>query len=63
MRRRLMIAGVLGLMIGGIFGEEVRAAGQYPVKPIEFIVSVEAGADGDQINRPVVKNLSEVSLL
>jgi len=55
-----MITGFLGLFIGAILADEVRAAGQYPVKPIEFIVSVEAGADGDQINRPVVKNLSEI---
>ena len=60
MRRGLMITGFLGLFIGAILADEVRAAGQYPVKPIEFIVSVEAGADGDQINRPVVKNLSEI---
>jgi tripartite-type tricarboxylate transporter receptor subunit TctC len=60
MRRGLMITGFLGLFIGAIFAENIGAAGQYPVKPIEFIVSVEAGADGDQINRPVVKNLSEI---
>jgi tripartite-type tricarboxylate transporter receptor subunit TctC len=60
MRRGLMITGFLGLFIGTIIADEVRAAGQYPVKPIEFIVSVEAGADGDQINRPVVKSLSEI---
>ena len=49
MRRGLMIAGFLGLMIGGIFAEEIWAAEKYPVKPIEFIVSVEAGADGDRL--------------
>ncbi len=60
MRRGFMTAGLLVLLIGVGFSEVVGAAAQYPVKPIEFIVAVEAGADGDQINRPVVKNLSEI---
>jgi tripartite-type tricarboxylate transporter receptor subunit TctC len=60
MRRKLMMAGLLVLLIGVGFSEVIGAAEQYPVKPIEFIVSVEAGADGDQISRPVVKNLSEI---
>ena len=60
MRRGLMIAGFLGLMIGAIFVEEIRAAEKYPFKPIECIVAVEAGADGDVINRPVMKNVSQI---
>ena len=60
MRREFMMAGLLVLLIGVGFSEVIGAAEEYPVKPIEFIVSVEAGADGDQINRPVVKNLSEI---
>jgi tripartite-type tricarboxylate transporter receptor subunit TctC len=60
MRKGLMIAGFLGLTIGGILAGEIRAAEQYPVKPIEFIVATEAGADADQINRPVAKSLSDI---
>jgi len=59
-RKEFVMAGLLVLLMGVGFSEVTEAAGQYPVKPIEFIVSVEAGADGDQINRPVVKNLSEI---
>jgi tripartite-type tricarboxylate transporter receptor subunit TctC len=60
MRREFMVIGLLVLLFGVGFSEVTEAAAQYPVKPIEFIVSVEAGADGDQINRPVVKSLSEI---
>jgi tripartite-type tricarboxylate transporter receptor subunit TctC len=60
MRKVLTVAVFLGLFMGAIFVDEIRAAEQYPVKPVEWIVAVEAGADGDQINRPVVKNLSEI---
>ena len=60
MRRGLMIAGFLGLLIWAIFTEEMRAAEKYPFKPLECIVAVEAGADGDVINRPVMKNVSDI---
>jgi tripartite-type tricarboxylate transporter receptor subunit TctC len=60
MRKEFMMVGLLVLLMGVGFSEVTEAAEQYPVKPIEWIVSVEAGADGDQINRPVVKNLSEI---
>jgi tripartite-type tricarboxylate transporter receptor subunit TctC len=60
MRRGLMIAGFLGLLIWAIFAEEIRAAEKYPVKPLECIVAVEAGGDGDVISRPVMKNVSDI---
>ena len=33
----------------------LQAAEKYPAKPIECIVAVEAGADGDVITRPVMQ--------
>jgi tripartite-type tricarboxylate transporter receptor subunit TctC len=60
MRRVFMMVGLLVLLIGAGFPEGIKAAEKYPVKPIECIVAVEAGADGDVINRPVMKNLSQI---
>jgi len=37
-----------------------QAAEKFPVKPIECIVAVEAGADGDVITRPVMQKVSEI---
>jgi tripartite-type tricarboxylate transporter receptor subunit TctC len=36
------------------------AAETYPVKPIEFVVGVEAGADGDTISRPAIAAVSKI---
>jgi tripartite-type tricarboxylate transporter receptor subunit TctC len=36
------------------------AAEKYPVKPIECIVAVEAGADGDVITRPPMQKVSQI---
>jgi tripartite-type tricarboxylate transporter receptor subunit TctC len=38
---------------------ELQAAEKYPSKPIECILGVEAGSDGDVVTRPVVNKLSE----
>ncbi len=38
----------------------VRAAAKYPVKPIVFIVAVEAGADGDVLVRPIMQRVSQI---
>jgi tripartite-type tricarboxylate transporter receptor subunit TctC len=37
-----------------------QAAEKYPVKPIEFIVGLEAGGDGDAISRPAIANVSKI---
>ena len=37
-----------------------QAAEKYPVKPINFVVAVEAGADGDVICRPIVPKVSQI---
>jgi len=44
----------------GIFGMEnaTQAAEQYPVKPISYIVAVEAGAGGDILARPLCQKVS-----
>lgn len=45
----------------GVFHPGVlSAADKYPVKPIEFIVPLEAGADGDIITRPVTQKVSQL---
>jgi tripartite-type tricarboxylate transporter receptor subunit TctC len=41
-------------------GNEGQAAEQYPAKPINFIVPLEAGSDGDIITRPVCQKLSAI---
>lgn len=56
---RIIILGVLiccGFFLWGI----AAAAEKYPNKPIEFIVGVEAGADGDAISRPAIANVSKI---
>ena len=60
MGRSWVIVGFLGLLLGAIFVQEMWAAEKYPTKPIECIVAVEAGGDGDVINRPVMKNVSQI---
>ncbi|MEI7671565.1 MAG: tripartite tricarboxylate transporter substrate binding protein [Deltaproteobacteria bacterium] len=37
-----------------------QAAEKYPVKPIEFIVPMEAGSDGDTISRPAMARVSQI---
>jgi len=58
--KKLLIA-VLGVAWGsGFFGlGAARAADKYPVKPILFIVAVEAGADGDVLVRPIMQKVSQ----
>ncbi|OGA45639.1 MAG: hypothetical protein A3F74_11475 [Betaproteobacteria bacterium RIFCSPLOWO2_12_FULL_62_58] len=38
----------------------VQAAEKYPVKPIVFIVAVEAGGDGDVLVRPIMQRVSQM---
>ncbi len=38
----------------------LQAAEKYPVKPIECIVAIEAGGDGDVITRPVMQKVSQM---
>ncbi len=59
--KRLLIVISSVLLSSGLFGSGmVRAAENYPVKPIVFIVAVEAGADGDVLVRPLMQRVSQI---
>jgi putative tricarboxylic transport membrane protein len=60
--RRLWMVMVGLFLFAGVFGlgGGIEAAEKYPVKPINFIVAVEAGADGDVICRPIVQRVSQM---
>jgi tripartite-type tricarboxylate transporter receptor subunit TctC len=60
MRKRLAVAGVILLVIGVSLGNEALAAEKFPVKPINFIVPLEAGSDGDLLSRPFAQRASAV---
>jgi len=45
---------------GSVHFGVLQAAEKYPVKPLECIVGVEAGADGDVITRPVMQRVSQI---
>ena len=49
-----LLLGVLGL------GSKTEGADKYPVKPITFIVAIEAGSDGDILARPLVQKVSAI---
>ncbi len=59
--KRLVI-GILSIVLcsGIISLGTVRAAENYPMKPITFIVAVEAGADGDVLVRPIMQRVSQM---
>jgi putative tricarboxylic transport membrane protein len=60
MKKTLIAVAGFGLCVG-LFGFGfVHAADKYPVKPITCIVSVEAGADGDVLVRPVLQRMSKI---
>jgi tripartite-type tricarboxylate transporter receptor subunit TctC len=59
--KRLFVAALGILSCAGYLGVGVsHAAESYPVKPIMFIVAVEAGADGDVLARPIMQRVSEI---
>ena len=53
---------ILSLILSGVLflGNEIQAAEEYPVKPITFIVPLEAGSDGDILVRPLCQKASEI---
>jgi putative tricarboxylic transport membrane protein len=58
--KRLFIAIVSVWLCSGFFNPGVaQAAEKYPVKPIMFIVGVEAGGDGDVLVRPIMQRVSK----
>ncbi len=59
--RKLFIASLSVFLCLAFFSlGMVQAAEKYPVKPIEWIIGVEAGADGDVIVRPLLQKVSEL---
>jgi len=61
-RQNLWVAGLsLFLLLAmASLGSVVRAAEQYPVKPITFIVPSEAGSDQDVLARPLSQKISAI---
>lgn len=57
-----LFTGILGILscIGYIGTGVAQTADKYPVKPITFIVGVEAGADGDVLVRPIMQRVSQM---
>jgi len=60
MKKRYMVGLGVFLCIAFFGLGLVHAADKYPVKPIECILGVEAGADGDVIARPILQKISEI---
>ena len=60
MKRLLMVVLGIALCIGWVAGGISQAADKYPVKPIEFIVPMEAGSDGDLLSRPAIARVSQI---
>lgn len=59
MKKRLIaVSGILWCL--GFSSGLAQAAEKYPVKPILFIVPVEAGGDGDVLVRPVMEKVSKM---
>ena len=60
MRRLLVVILNILFCVGSVHFGILPAAEKYPVKPIDFIVPLEAGSDGDVITRPVMQKVSEI---
>jgi len=60
MRRLFPVILSILFCFGSVHSGGLQAAEKYPTKPIECIVGVEAGADGDVITRPVMQRVSQI---
>ena len=60
MRRFLSVILNILFCFGSVHLGILHAAEKYPVKPIDFIVPLEAGSDGDVITRPVMQKVSQI---
>jgi putative tricarboxylic transport membrane protein len=60
MKRLFLVILSILFYFGSVHFGVLPAAEKYPVKPIECIVAVEAGADGDVITRPVMQKVSQI---
>jgi tripartite-type tricarboxylate transporter receptor subunit TctC len=57
--KRLLVPSLCVLLLLSSTGK-IRAAGEYPVKPITCIIPMEAGADGDIIMRPLMEKAAAI---
>jgi tripartite-type tricarboxylate transporter receptor subunit TctC len=60
MGRSLFNALIFLVLVTVGLGHEGQAAEQYPVKPVNFIIPLEAGSDGDIMCRPLCQKLSTI---
>lgn len=60
MKRLLIAVSSILWCLGFLSLGAVQAAEKYPVKPILFIVAVEAGGDGDVLVRPIMQRVSQM---
>jgi tripartite-type tricarboxylate transporter receptor subunit TctC len=60
MKRSFSLALSVLICLGFIALGIPEAAEKFPVKPMEFIVPLEAGSDGDVIARPVMQKVSQI---
>jgi len=60
MRRLLLVILNILFCFASAYWGISQAAEKYPVKPIDFIVPLEAGSDGDVISRPVMQKVSQI---
>jgi putative tricarboxylic transport membrane protein len=60
MKRWLLTVLMVIFCFGSLSFETLQAGEKYPFKPIEFIVPLEAGSDGDVIARPVMQKVSQI---
>ena len=59
--KKIFVATLSVVVCSGFVGlGAAQAAENYPVKPITFIVAVEAGADGDVLVRPLMQRVSQM---
>ncbi len=54
----LSILFLLGVLLTGAMN--VQAGEKYPVRPITFVIAMEAGADGDILTRPLLEKVSAI---
>lgn len=60
MKRLFMVVLMVLFFSGWVLGVVSHAANKYPVKPIEFIIPMEAGSDGDTLSRPAIAKVSQI---
>lgn len=58
-RKKGIVLGIILIIFGSfLFRSQISAADQYPIKPIVYIIPLEAGSDGDILARPILQKVS-----